>query len=384
MYFCCVTLRKDIDNRQFHIVSSAPVYRAQIWLGKYLGMLALGSAVLLAASIALAISTFLYCSYSGTAAEKLALKKDFFRSYFECVPLIRPLNEEVDARYKRMQVEGTLSPGKSEYEIKNDIREEVRKDAQLVDPSGKRQWKFNFNPERASANADFVILKYKFYAEKKREKINGEFSIDSPVKSGLWTRSISSYPYIQNSIQIPIKELPDSHELRLTFKGENTPYLIFPPLNGVILLYDDGGILANYLRLFLFLFLNMAVLCALSLTFASMFTFTVSVFVTLAVYVVGISSDFFKSVLLEISYGGHDGEAPPMYFLSGFIKIGLWLTKGIQPPPVIERFTDTVAIPVAELFQTWVPGMLIYTVTVIVVGVYVLSKKEIDRIISGR
>lgn len=382
LYLACVSLRKDIEQRQFHTISSAPVHRAQIWAGKYFGILALGFIVFVCGSLSTALCSGIMITKWGNKAEVKELGEVFFRTFFLCSPQMPSVDAEVEKRFKKMQIEGTLPTDIQEWQIRKNLRDEIQKMEQLVEPDGSRIWTFNWNSQIALESGKFVILKFKFYSERKREKISGHWTLKSSDSSNEWSTDFSGFPYMFHQIKIPVENIPKSSMVKLVFKGNDTPYLIFPMKNGVALLYDNGSIFLNYLRLLLISLLYMAIITALALAFASLFTYTVSVFVTLVTYLVGISSDFFISVLREISYGGHHGEQIAFSFFSWFINLGLWLTKGVKPPPAIDFFSDSMSIPLAEFFSNWGIRAVVYAAVFAGFGIYILTKKEIDKLIN--
>lgn len=383
MYLACVSLRKEIDNRQFHNISSAPVHRAQIWLGKYFAVIIFGVLAFAVNSAVLAACAWIYIVRQPAGLPFKYLHENFLRSYYECSPEMTPINDRVDREFKRLQAQNLIPAGTSDVQMKNELQDKFRQEAQLVEPGGSRTWTFKWNPDTASRYSGEVTLRFKFYAEQKRRQVSGSFKIASPDASGEWKTEFTGFPYAFHKLRVPLSKLPSSRTLQLSFQGNDTPYLIFPVNNGVALLYDNGGIFKNYLFLLLFSFLNICVLAALGLCFASMFTYSVSVFVTLTVYLTGMSADFFSSVMRELTYGGHEGEQLPFHFLSGFIRLGIWLTKGIKLPDVVGMFTEGRAIPMFELLASWGPGMAAYTAAVIAAGIYVLTKKEIDKLLTN-
>lgn len=383
MYLSCITLRRDIENRQFHNVASAPVHRCQIWLGKFFGILIFGMACFFFSSLVTAVCAAVYVGTHCNEKDMAIVKEKFLRAYSHKVPLIEPIERQIDNRFKKMQAEGNLPPGLSEKEIKRELRDEVRKDEQMLKPDEEKSWNFSWDSSAASKFSDHIILRVKFYAEQKREMVNGRFTLtaaDSPAK---WGQDFSGFPYMYHEIKIPIAKIPSSSQLKMSFKGTGSPYLIFPVANGIALLYDNGGILANYFLVSLVIFINMIVLTAIGLTSASLFTYTVSVFVTLVVYLVGMSSDFFLSVIRELSYGWHGADDSSIYLLTGFINFGIWLTKGIKCPPVIEIFTENISIPFEGIFMAWGMEALFYAAIVIALGILVLTRKEIDKLMSS-
>jgi hypothetical protein len=378
MYLACISLRKDIDNRNFHTISAAPVHRGQIWLGKYLGLLFTGISSFVMASLMIGICCGIYIKYWGKDSEREKLKNKFYRAYYVCEPQLSSLDSKVEAKFKKMQIAGMLPANKPYGEIKRDLYTELRRQEQMLPPEASKQWTFEWTPGQGG-NSKFLILKTKFYAEKKHNKIAGEWILDAPESSTQWSTEFSGYPYNFIELKIPMEQVPRSRILRLTFKGKGTPYLIFPRKNGVALLYDNGSIFYNYALMLLMISLHLAVLTALALTLASLFSYSVAVFATLVIYVVGISSGFFVNVLRDLRF---EGDEPLTVLAVWAIKLGMWLTQGINIPPVVEMFSDGICLPMLSMAGSWGIGFAIYLTVIIGLGIYMLTKKEIDRILQ--
>lgn len=305
--------------------------------------------------------------------------ESLLRFYTVCLPDEEKLDARVEKRYRKLEAEGLLPPAHDEYEMRKKLREEIRRESQACEPGATKRWRFKWNHSAASRYANFAILKLKFYAEQKRQKVAGTLELSSEKSSIKWKKDFEAYPYGFVQFKIPLNEIPDSASIELSFKGKDAPYLIFPS-NGVFLLYDGGGLLSNYLSMVVMLTLNIFTITALSLACSSMFTYHVAIFVSMIIYMVGISSGFFSSVLRDMSYGLHGIGDSTIYMLSFFIHIGIWLTKGIAPPPVIENFTENISINFADAMPEWGVAMIAYSIFASFVGIFILTRKEIDKI----
>ncbi len=383
MYLACISLRKDLDGRQFHNISSAPVHRYQIWTGKLLGLLFLGLSAFIFSSLVLFACSAIYVIQTKGKIDSKIIKENLIRTYYQCEPQTLPIDAQIEKKYRKMQAENLLPANKSDREIRKEIRNEIRKNEQIIPPGGKKKWIFKWNSASATAYGQFVILKFKFYAQQKRDKIPCRFIVSSPSNMGRWEQEFSVYPYMYHEIKIPLSAIPKSDIIELEFKSDYGEYLIFPVNKDVSFLYDDGSIFKNYMKLLLIVLINMAVLISVGLASASLFSYTVSVFVTLVIYFVGMSSDFFKGVIEEFSYGLHLTYNSPIYFLNGFINFGIWLTQGIKCPPVIEMFTDSASISLWKLFLHWGPMVSVYLTVVIAIGIYFITTKELDKLPSS-
>ena len=378
MYLSCTSLRRDIDERQFHTVSVAPVHRCEIWLGKYLGVLCLGLIALLSAVATLAVCCAVMISTWDKAPDREALKDRFYRARYSCRPDLDTPRQLVAREYKRLQIEGALSTDKPAWQVKQELRDSLRKKEQMLAPGGAKQWTFRWHPGRA--RGQFATLKVKFYTEQRRSIIRGTWTLDAAGRPERWTAPFSGYPYIFHEISVPLPDIPDAPVLRLTFQGHDTPHLIFPRSGGVALLYDSGGIGQNLAVLCLFCLLHAAVLIAVGLALGALFSYPVAVFVNVVLYAVGVSSGFFANVVRNLMY-----EEPGLaVFLSGILlRLGLWLTKGVTAPPVIDRFSSGLAIPVIDVFRGWGLSATLYALVAAGLGVLVLTRKELDKILES-
>lgn len=404
MYFACVSLRKDIDERRFHTISAAPVHRAQIWLGKFCGTVAFGFIVFLAGSLAIALSCIFFIARWEKPEDREALREKFLRTYYVCTPDLTDLQKEVDTEFgKRLKAEADKHKGHQHAEGEHCEEEEghehtsacghdhgkwrerkyllneIRKEKQIISPGHTGTWTFDWN--RNAVKNDFILLNFKFYTNQKRSKTQGEWQVLNADGTPAWTCSFDGYPFLPHEIKIPLDSLPDSKRLTIAFKEKSSSFVIFPVFHGGIkLLYDSGGLLKNYLILAVFSILHMAVLVAIALTAASIFSYSVAIFVTVSTYLTGLFSGFFVNIVRDLSF--HD-ESLGRTFATAVINAGVWITESTKAPPVNEMFADGISIPVKTLAFSWGTGFLIYILVIIALGIWTLTRKEIDRILQA-
>ena len=396
IYFSCVNLRKDIDDRRFHTIAAAPVKRAQIWLGKFLGILSFGFIIFLTGALAIAMSSTIFIIGWEDKNEIASLNEKFYRTYYVCSPDLTLLEQEVEKEYKirRAKLEKEQEEEHEEEEHHHDedghhdhehegeewrarkiLLTEVRKEKQVIAPDKTGKWNFDWKPSHVKG--DFVLLRFKFYANNRRQKVNGQWSITGTD----WKEPFSGYPFLDYEIRIPADKLDKTNRFELVYKPMDSAYVIFPVYsNGISILYDSGGILKNFILLLFFSILHMATLTCLALTASSLFSYPVAVFATTTTYITGAFSYFFVNVLKDLSY--HD-QTPANFVFSKMIELGLWFTEGTQAFPVREMFSDGISIPVLSIFQNDFTGYLIYIVVVSMVGIFALTRKEIDKILQS-
>ncbi|NOY75136.1 MAG: hypothetical protein GXP32_05010 [Kiritimatiellaeota bacterium] len=410
IYFSCVSLRKEIDERRFHTISAAPVRRSVIWLGKFLGVLSLGAISFLTISLSIAVSS-VFLIYGWTRPEQVAeLKSDFYRAYHKCEPDLTDLEKQVAATYAEalVQMENRKKAEKRHHEDEGDangsddehahpkhqhhgnwegeewrsrknLLAEIRKSKQIIAPGTTAKWNFKWVPE--SNRGENVMLRFKFYTNSKRRQSEGVWSVLDENGRKMWSGGFKGYPFIEHELKIPSKFMPETRVFTLAYKEISPTYVIFPVYNkGLTILYDDSGLLENFCVLFIFALAHMAVLVALALMFSAMFSYSVAVFSTISLYTVASFSSFFHHILADLSF--HDQTLSTRLF-AFIIQSGLWLAEGAKELPVKYLFAQGVSIPISELVGENAAGFIIYLAFVVVVGTATLTRKEIDKILQA-
>ena len=397
IYFSCITLRKDIDDRKFHTVAAAPVHRGQIWLGKFLGVLTLAFIVFISISIAIGLSCAGFIMNWKNNSEVADLKTNFFRTYYACTPDLTSLEKEVQAKYKKELKELKTEQEKEKesgvhvhskhchhehgdlegevWKARKYLLNEVRRNQQIIPPGSEKSWIFHL--DNSAIHGDTVLLRFKLYANQRRNKVSGVWSI---AGNSDWKYEFSGYPFLTHEIKIPVDAVKNRKTLKLVYKQKGTAYVIFPIFKkGITLLYDSGSIFKNYLFLLIFSLAHMASLIAVSLMFSSLFSYSVAVFITTATYIIGAFSTFFRNVLTDLSF--HDATLLNTIF-SKVIELGMWITGGTKALPVNDMFSDGISIPVISMISKEGWSFIIYLTVVCSIGIFALTKKEIDKILQ--
>jgi hypothetical protein len=403
VYFACVSLRKEIDERRFHTISAAPVHRSEIWLGKFFGVLCLGTLAFLSISISIAASCVFLISGWPKPDQVEELNSKFFRTYYKCEPDLGTLEKEVNAVYKKRlkllvkqqkalhhhHEEGDHAHhhhhhdhGKWEGETwraRKYLLAEIRKSKQIISPGSTSKWKFKWSPSSNQGNE--VLLRFKFYTNRKRRESEGVWSVLDENGVALWSGNFKGYPFIEHELKIPSELMPATKEFTLTYKGTSPTFVIFPVYNnGLAILYDSGGLFKNFCYLFFFTVAHMAVLVALALMFSAMFSYSVAVFSTVSLYSVALFSSFFHHILTDLSF--HDQTLSTRLF-THLIQTGLWLAEGAKALPVNFWFAQGVSIPFRKLIEENAASYIVYIILVVLIGTSVLARKEIDKILQA-
>ena len=372
LFSACLSVRLDIDRKLMHVLTSYPIHRFEIWCGKWLGLMAFAVLALWVGMASIALSAAWYVSASS--ADRFGLA-EFWRCHRVCYPLMPSLDYVVEREYRLREREGRLPPERSKWQIRADLRTELRRKAQLLETGGKRSWTFDLGSGAASRQE--LLLEYSFFAQEQRRLVRGTWLIEAEDGPGRHEEAIEAFPYTVNRFSVPIACLSNSGRLRVTFQGIDAPHLIFARDKGVKLFLEDGSFWSNVLRGHVIVLLHFGAIIALGMTVATAFTFPVAAFVSVVFYLLASATGFFESVAKDLDWG----EPGVLRTLSdAIIRSGIWLTQGLSLPPVIGRVSDGTSVEFGSLAGAWGAQFAVYAVIVAGVGMWWLTRKELDRL----
>lgn len=373
----CFAVRSEIDGKQMHLLTSMPIKRAEIWLGKWLGLVIfamIAEAVLLST---IAISSWIYCrSY---AVDKVAAAKQVFGIVrYENFPVTADEAALTRERINQLILAGRLRPEEIDKETWKEINYQVRRQERLVPPTGEKVWKFNLHGK--PTRGEYVELKYRFYAENRRNPVSGIWQISAPGKVESYQEAFDVFPFEFNTIKIPIHEIPDSGKFEVRLVNATESELIVSARSGLRVYHQDGAVYNNFIKAFGTQLIHLSITIAVGLTAGVAFTFSVASFFSIVLYLISISSAYFSEVATELTQGYSISVIDTV--MAFVINIGLWLVKGLSPPEIITRVSSGISIPLQNLVMTWLPAIMIYGLITIALGIFLLSQKELDKIPS--
>ncbi len=396
IYTACTSLAGDIELRHFHVLSSAPVHRSQLWLGKFTGFLFAGLLVFVV-GLGTVFAACALITRNCSDDEEILLKEKFYRVHHRVYPMYPDIEDQTRARFlgRKKELEeleaehngdthekdtGHEHRHDSDHEhdhslpdwmLKKSIFQDIRNEIQMVKPHGSKSWLLPMNTGRSKS--DYLLLRFKCYSDRKKEKFSGQWILAQPAGKEIWAGEFSGYPYIRNEIRIPVPELSDLNELELTFKSSSSSHLVFPMKNGIALLCDDGPLLKNIAGIVAGEAMVLSVLIALALALGSYLTYTVSIFLSFSVYFISILSGTFLSAMKFYFYGE-----------SGFVYMALHAAVSaamkLDPPAFSRLFADGISIDFRDFIPEWGAQWAVLVFVFVLFGLVTITGKEIDKI----
>ncbi len=295
LWLSCGTLARDIEECQIQVVATKPIARWQIWLGKWLGIVLL-NAVLLALSGVCIFGLLQWRATKLPPEEQIKLRSEVLVARGSAKEPDR--TAELNAVAERI-LQGRLTNSPVERvdvpEVRRQIREGVKADAQLVPPSYQRIWQINLGFAKNYLQGKPLQLRVKFNAAQKSASgtFRLEWLVGTEEMKKIWpSEPMSLAPDTFHEFPIPPDMFDQDGVLTITVINppQNGTALLFPLNEGMEVLYPEGGFALNFARGLGIIFCWMALLAAVGLCAASFLSFPVATFFALSLMLVVLSS----------------------------------------------------------------------------------------------
>ncbi|MCK5801508.1 MAG: ABC transporter permease [Lentisphaeria bacterium] len=375
LFLACLSIRRDLDTKVMHVLTSYPLARWRLWAGKWCGMLAFALCGWLVMLLSATACGAFFRARWIMRAEQAHLEPDFWRQQREALPELPAFDELVVQEYERRRREATLPAGATLRDVRKELRAAVRREVQQVAPNGEKTWTFDLGS--IDVDGRDVVLEYIFFAREQRRIVRGVWMLEAVEGPGSYRAEVTAFPYTAGQLRIPALALPADGRVRLTFKSEFSDYLVFNYQRSVKLLVDAGSLWTNVFVASACMVLHLGAVLALGMALATVLTLPVASFAGIVCYAVAVSTGFFSGVVAELAseelgFGG---------MLSVWVsRLGLWLSIGLRPPAVLGRVCDGRSVLSEALVRSWGIGFLQFSVCCVVFALWSFSRKEIDRV----
>ncbi|MCJ8330423.1 MAG: hypothetical protein HRT89_02860 [Lentisphaeria bacterium] len=402
LWYSCLSMRGDIEAKRLHILTSYPMNRFRIFAGKWMGLFIyamLGFVILL---ITLSVNVAIF-NARWDGKDKASLT-DAFR---HVKPYIPSAEQQASTALHELKIKNPEIRFDEKLKLKEFERMILRRQ-QLVAKGTERRWAFT-TAEKALKNSPQVFIRYRYYSGKK-EGVLGTWSIAEKRGDGryynVFTTQAKAGPNKTWELEFPPEIFPESGNFSITYKGDHSGDLIFYKDSGLNLFYKDSHVLNNLFLLALVFAAHFAVVISTGLTIAVAFTLSVASFMSTVLYAMSMSSEFFRRALAEIN----DGSEKMIPFADKLIQFGIFITTGMEQPNVISSLSrrvlissdnlglnltrdigNTLAKPISVFSESAylsvttsslgiVIGYTFYFILLTMLGVFLLKRKELDRI----
>ena len=299
------SITSDLDQRQIYTVLTKPIRRFQLLLGKLLGVVLLDIALLALFSATIYLIVIYTPEFSDvTEAELTRAHNEFYTARASLIPPEADVTREVLDIYEKLEKEGQLDQLFENSSRKNIIaeltnRQKIAKRAAAV--GYDLLWEFHNVKPLDSKESLFIRFKYdvsinppdlsiygRWFAGDNRQFIYG--TIETPIYDRQHKHSIRTF----HEIEIPAEVVAADGYLAVAFQNLplNNTVVIFPPQDGLELLYKADTFTANFIRAVSLIFFRLFFLACLGILTATFLSFPVALLLCLVVFFTGTISGF--------------------------------------------------------------------------------------------
>ncbi len=384
----CAAISTEIRDRQIQLVVSKPVYAAQIWLGKWLGLMTINMVFLLLCFL----STYIALRWSTqphrwSETEMEQLETELLVAQQKLSPRPRDVEEEVMRRYHAGRARGEWLPDTPTKEILPHIERTVRHQANSAPHDASVRWVFDV--PRAPPDERPLILRYQFSVSiMEFEPVRGTWNVGTEDMPNRQTTDIELPPRMWHTLSISPDLIDADGTVTVEFANtqERPVTVVFNPDKRLNLMVYVGGFLPNYLRAGLLILFNLSFLAAVGGTAGAFFSIPVAALTSFyallllnAARFIGRIAEGDVRVSCGHAHGSHDhGLGHALDAVSHFVHRGLhFIIRPLESANPLDAVAVGEWIAWMEVGYMFLVKVLIYSGLLMALGAWHMARKEV-------
>ncbi len=385
LWIACGSLAREVEECQMQMLDVKPIARWQVWLGKWLGLLAL-NALLLALSAGTVFGMLLWrANHLPTAPvnQRAILFNEVLVARGSAKPVPPNIDAGVEKLMERVDRQKT-SAELNEVALRQQFREQVLAQHQLLPPQFLRRWVINLGVTKEALRDQVLFLRVHFFSAQQTGTGTYPIAIDvGPLdqpRTRLAVNRLAAEAF--HELQIPASVLDANGQLVVDCINQGEMTMLFPLEDGVEVLYRAGGFTSNYVRGLLIILCWLGLLGALGLAAASGLSFPVAAFVALVALLMALSSSTVSGVvergtLLEGHHDEQSGKGWVDLVALPMFKATLQVIRFAEAFSPIDSLSSGRAIPWSELGAAFLRIIVVLCGGLTALGIYVLNRREL-------
>lgn len=325
-------ITSDIERRQIYTVVTKPIRRYQLIMGKVLGVLVLDVALLVVFAGIIYAVTFLMPRFLDASEQELQeARNEFYTARASLVPPEIDVRQEVEELYRQLVKNDQIKiiyPTLTDKDIMKELTNLKRLEKRAVAVGQGIIWEFeNVRPLDPNQSL-FVRFKYDVSVTPPDEQVYGDWRIGdlrqirdgTPINTPIG-RSARKDPVRKfREIEVPAVVVAKDGYLAVGYFNppRNETVVIFPPEDGLEVLYKADTFAGNFIRAALLILSRLVFLACLGALAASFLSFPVAILFCLVIFVTGTASGF---VIESFDYMGENISRIYSYTLKAMIQL---------------------------------------------------------------
>jgi len=311
LWASCASVSQDVHDKQIQLLTTKPLYRADIWLGKWIGMLTV-NALLLTITGTVLYGAIIWQTKAGTADPKewRAVQEDILLPRRLVTPRPLPIADMAQRQFEELFKQGEVAPDANHGDVIKSLQEKILASSLSMSPGETREWLFAI-PSRIRNNAA-VQLRYRFAGSSRyRNQTDGTWFMGPPDSPPVFAGKISGKQGGPHTLMIPSGIAQPGKTLSVRFeaaRGSHAHGVIFDHDHGVEVLIRESTFGFNLARALVIIFCHLALIAALGMTAGAIFSFPVASFIVTALLAMSAFAHYFSLDTVKCECAHHRGH----------------------------------------------------------------------------
>lgn len=381
LWTSCAAISQEVDGRQIRLVAVKPVGTLQIWLGKWLGLVAMNAALL--ACVGMAVSALLWWSVHSMSAspeETRQLNEELLVGRRAYSPLPDDLDAEVEGRLRHLMGAGQVAAGLPRGDVLRLVRHRVQSEHSTVAPGASKPWRFRISPGVARAGG-VVFVRFKLASSDWARGVVGTWMIGSMDEPDRFTVPKQRYRTGQHAFRLPGSVLASGGDVLVTFVNgprEESSTAVFDSGKPVEVLATVSSFAANLVRALGILLCKLALLAAIGLSAGTVFSFPVAAFASTGFIVMASLSYFFVATPDFLDYGFEEGEYALLHRAGvALARLLYWVAGPLIEISPVSSIADGLLVPWSVLLRAVGQLGLAYPLVLGLLAAAALRRREL-------
>ena len=380
----CAAVSLEIQSRRLHLVATKPVHAFQVWLGAWLGLLALNAVLLLLGGFASWLLLHRSLRERMKEANARAELEQHILVARRLIPA-QPVDVEAAAqrRYRDLQAQGTLPADRPASATIEAIRQVLLQQAFMVPPDGQHRWSFPA-PARLPPGRP-LLFRFRYASSQMGpERITGLWRVQRGMRGRAREQITEAAALSPQTFQVPPEGLDGEGPLYVDFinRHPDPRTILFGPADGLELLVYEGRFGPNYARTLLILWTQLAFFSAVGVTAGCLFSMPVAAFLSLFVLFIAQAAGAIQSLAGRPAYYvyGHGTKAagPLLHLMLKLAYGGLYsFVRPMRLPPVLDAVSTGGLVPWTEVGHLLLTQGLLISLMLGAAAATVLRRREL-------
>ncbi|MBP7829546.1 MAG: ABC transporter permease [Kiritimatiellae bacterium] len=379
----CASVSLEWQSKKLQLVCTKPIHPFQIWLGKWLGLMLLNTALLaVSGAVTAGLLRWRLREPLRDPAQRELLLTDILVARRPLQPDAVNVEREARARLQEARERGLLPPHVPPEAMYRAVRDSLLVEAFSVPPGGARAWRYPRPGKLDPAHP--LSLRFRFSSSTPGPgRVAGAWTLhrgDTGPAVRVETHAVATTPH---SLHASIRELQGEDPLVVEYRNTDAGgvTVLFSPEDGLETLAYAGAFAPNYARGLVVLWGQLALLAALGLTAGSLFSMPVAAFVSgFVLLLTQLAGDLQSMAARPMFLTTHHGEAmfgPRAAALFQQLFRALHIMVGpLEVPDAMARLTTGVLVPWTETLRVlWTHG-LAYPLVLAGLAAWVMRRRE--------